>query len=59
MKQLKALTREQKEIVSSHYMSAREWMLTEETDFYMKLVHKQSGKIKIIDRFKRGKRYDY
>lgn len=59
MKQAKALTRKQKEIVSSHYMSAKEWMLVEETDFYLKLIHKQNGKLRIIDRFKRGKRYDY
>lgn len=58
MKQPKALTREQKIIVSSHYMSAREWMLVEEMEFYYKLISKKSGKTKIIDKFERGRKYD-
>lgn len=57
MKQPKALTREQKIIVSSHYMSVREWMLVEEMEFYLKLINKQTGKTKIIDKFERGRRY--
>lgn len=58
MKQPKALTREQKIIVSSHYMGARDWMLAEEMEFYMKLINKHTGRTKIIDKFERGKRYD-
>lgn len=56
MKQPKALTREQKEVVSSHNWPAKDYMLVEETEFYYKLIHKDTGKIKIIDKFKRGKR---
>lgn len=55
MKQPKALTREQKEIVSSHNLPAKDYMLVEETEFYYKLIHKETGKMKTIDKFKRGK----
>lgn len=55
MKQPKRLTREQKEIVSSHYLKADDWMLASESEFYLKLVHKETGKTKTIDKFKRRK----
>lgn len=56
MKQPKKLTREQKEVVTSHSLSAKDYMLVEETEFYYKLIHKETGKMKTIDKFKRGKR---
>ena len=56
MKQPKALTREQKEVVSSHGLPAKNYMLVEEMEFYLKLIHKDTEKIKIIDKFKRGGR---
>ena len=55
MKQPKKLTREQKEIVSSHGLPAKDYMLVEEMEFYYKLIHKETGKMKTIDKFKRGK----
>ena len=55
MKQPKKLTREQKEIVSSHGLPAKDYMLVEEMEFYLKLIHKDTEKIKMIDKFKRGK----
>lgn len=56
MKQPKKLTREQKECVSAHYMNPDEWMLAKESDFYLWIVHKTSGKIKSVDKFRRRKR---
>ena len=58
MKQPKRLTRDQKEIVSSHYLKADDWMLAEETEFYLKLINKRNGKPKTIDKFKRRKNDD-
>ena len=56
MKQGKPLTRTQKEIVSSHYLNAKEWSLVFETEFYLKIVHKASGEKRIIDKFRKSKR---
>lgn len=51
MKQPKKLTREQKIAVSAAGLSANNWMLVEQTEFYMKIIHKTSGKIRRIDRY--------
>lgn len=53
MKNPKKLTRDQKEIVSAHNLNARNWSLVEETDFYLKIINKESGKIRMIDKFRR------
>lgn len=55
MKQPKALTREQKQCVSAHYLNTKEWMLVEETEFYYKIIHKVTKKTKMIDKFRRTK----
>ena len=31
-------------------------MLVEETDFYLKIINKQTGKIRSVDKFKRAKK---
>lgn len=49
----KRLTLEQKKCVSAHYLNAKEWMLKEETEFYLKIIHKITGYVKIIDKFRR------
>ena len=49
----KRLTLEQKKCVSAHHMNAKEWMLKEETDFYLKIIHKITGHVKIIHKFRR------
>ena len=36
----KRLTLEQKKCVSAHYLNPKEWMLKEETEFYLKIIHK-------------------
>lgn len=51
MKQPKKLTREQKIICSAHSLKADDWMFLEETDFNIKVIHKESGKIKYLDKF--------
>ncbi len=56
MKQPKKLTREQKEAVSASYLNTNEWMLVEETEFYLKLINKVTNKRKIVDKFKRMRR---
>lgn len=54
MKQPKKLTREQKQIVFAHRLNPNNWMLAEETDFYYKLVNKETGRKKSVDKFFKG-----
>lgn len=56
MKRGRRLTRNEKEVVSSHYLNPNDWMLAEEFNFQLKLIHKETKQIKIIDKFKRGKK---
>lgn len=56
MKQPKALTRLQKECVTAHHLNADDWMLVEETEFYLKIINKTTKKIKMVDKFRREKR---
>lgn len=59
MKQPKKLTREQKQIVSNTGFVPDNWMLEQETEFYLKIVHKTTGTRRTIDRYaipKRGGR---
>lgn len=45
MKQPKKLTREQKECLSAHYLNCKDWMLVEETEFYYRIINKNTGVI--------------
>lgn len=45
-----------KEAVSAAHLNAGEWMLVEETEFYLKLSNKTTNKRKIVDKFKRARR---
>ena len=56
MKQPKKLTREQKECLSAHYLNCKDWMLVEETEFYYRIINKNTGTIKSVDKFRRVKR---
>lgn len=56
MKRPKALTRTQKQVISSHGFNANDWLLLEEWEFYYKLIHKVTGRIIITDKFFRGKK---
>lgn len=51
MKQPKKPTRTQKEVIRSHYLNEKEYMVLRESDFYLTLIHKATGKAKIIDNF--------
>lgn len=53
MKQPKKLTGSQKECLSAHHLKADNWMLVEETDFYLKIINKETGKRKSVDKFRR------
>lgn len=53
MKRPKRITRNQKEILSANRLKADNWSLVEETEFYLKIINKESGKIRMIDKFRR------
>ena len=53
MKQPKKLTKEQKQAVSAYHLNAKNWMLVEEMGEYLKIINKDTGKTKIIDRNRR------
>lgn len=53
MKQPKKLTRAHKIAVSAHNLNANNWSIIEETEFYLKIIHKQTGKTRKIDKFRR------
>ena len=53
MKQAKKPTRSQKEVIPSRGLIASQWAVTEETEFYLKLINKENGQKKSIDRFVR------
>lgn len=56
MKQPKELTRTQKECLSAHHLKADDWQLISESDFYYKVIHKETKQIKTLDKFRRDKR---
>lgn len=56
MKQPKKLTRQLKEAVSAYGLNADNWMLLKDGDTYVKIIHKESGKTRIIDKFARPKK---
>lgn len=56
MKQPKKLTRQQKECLSTHHLNADNWALVEETDFYLKIINKQTGTRKSVDKFLRERK---
>lgn len=51
MAQIKNLTREQKVIATKHGLIASQWHLKNETDSYLVLIHKDSKRIKTIDKY--------
>ena len=53
MKQPKKLTKEQKQAVSAYHLNAKNWMLLEKMGEYLKIINKETGKTKIIDRNRR------
>lgn len=57
MKRTKELTRKQKECVVAHKMSPKSWSLMKETEFYFQLVHKETGRIVRLCKYKGGTSY--
>lgn len=58
-KHLRKPTRNEKEIISSHSLIWNEWLIDDDTELEdnLKLVHKTTGKIKIISKYvKKSKR---
>lgn len=53
MKQPKKLTRNQKRYLSSQELNAAEWMLIEETDIQYRIINKNSGEVKILEKYRR------
>lgn len=56
MKQPKKLTRGLKEAVSAYNLNPEDYMLQKDGDTYITIVHKETGKTKIIDKYARPKR---
>ena len=55
MKQVKRLTREQKECVSAHNLNAKEWSFVKETESYIYIIKKGTKQMKSLDKFRRRK----
>ena len=55
MSRPKRLTREQKIIIASHGLNPNQWLLLQETEFFLKLVDKETGKKYNTDKFLRGR----
>ena len=56
MKQPKKLTRNQKQCVASHMLNPENWMLVQEMEFYLRIINKQTGQTRMIDKFRKSKR---
>lgn len=57
MKQPKKLKLDYKMAVSAYGLNANDWMLLKDGDTYITIIHKATGKRKIIDKYarKRGR----
>lgn len=58
MKQPTKLTRKMKECCSAADLNWKDWLCVGETEFSYKLIHRQTGRIKSLDKFiyEKGKR---
>lgn len=43
-------------IVFAHYLNCKDWMLVDETEFYYRIINKNTGVIKSVDKFRRVRR---
>ena len=55
MKQPKKLTRRQKEVIANNGLAASEWAAISENDFCLKIINKNNGMTKNIDKLRRKK----
>ena len=51
MKQPKKPTRKQKEIIRDNMLVVDNWFVTGETDFYLYIINRSSGKKRMITKF--------
>ena len=57
MKQPKRIPRKFKECLSAYHLNTKNWMLVAETELYIKVIHKETRKIRTLDKFrKEGRR---
>lgn len=57
MKQPKKLTRNQKENLTAYGLNPNDYMFLEDiSDSYYKVIHKQDGKKKVIDKYAKKRR---
>ena len=56
MKQPKKLTRKLKEAVTAYGLNADGWMLLKDGDTFVTIIHKESKKTRIIDKYARPKK---
>ena len=56
MKQPRRLTLNEKKAVSAYNLDPDDWMLQKDGDTYITIVHKVTGKTKIIDKYARPKK---
>lgn len=56
MKQPKRIPRKFKECLSAYHLNPKNWMLVEETEFYIKIIHKGTWKIRMLDKHRKERR---
>ena len=56
MKQGKKPTRAQKEILSNNYLNWKDWLVIEDGEFRLSVMHKDTGRVKRVDKFAKRKR---
>lgn len=42
--------------MSANYLKCEDWLVEEETEFYLRIVNRETGARKNIDKFRREKR---
>lgn len=56
VKQPKKPVRWQKEVLTAHNLNAKHWAVVSESEFYVKFINKETGRIKTLDKFRREKK---
>ena len=56
MKQPRKPTRQEKESMVAQNLNPLKWAVLETSDFYMKIINKETGQIKRIDRYAKMKK---
>lgn len=53
MKKPKKPVRWQKECMSSYNLNCKDWSVVSESESYLKIINKKSGKLKFLDKYRR------